>query len=354
MLCACNQPTAALPSPTPSSVSSAEQLLTPNNLVSLGPRGVGDIGCDGQMVGWTTSSGSISKTTARNDVIEVASETDRQPKVVATATHGGTLTDAVRMSGAWLVFLEYRQNGQSGSADFWYLNAVDVSSGRLVELASATSGLGLKGLPWYDAAAGKAVWNEPDASGGEMLRVHDFNTGVTAQLPVPQAMFPVEPSVSSSDVVFVDNSTDPARGREDFLGRRGSLVRLDLKSGKVSILSADPSAWMPLLRGGKVVWVKMPASTPPVVATVSVSGGGVTTFGSNPVTPQTNGQTVVWYDSHTTAFMKFDLSTNRTLRFQIAGWEDPRSVFALCGNRLFFAVPPAADGGTSTIRYVDL
>jgi hypothetical protein len=83
-----------------------------------------------------------------------------------------------------------------------------------------------------------------------------------------------------------------------------------------------------------------------------MAGGTVKTFGVDPPEPQTNGSIVVWYDFATLHFMAFNLKENRLVELQIGTWADVRSVFALCGNRLWFALPPG--NGSSTIRYVDL
>jgi hypothetical protein len=322
--------------------------------VALGPYGVGNLGCSTGELAWTTGTQPIAETNL-NDVVEMSSRTSAEPNVVASARHGGTLTDAVPISGSWLVYLEYKQQGQSQFASFWYLDAVNWTTGSVVELARATSGIGLTELPWYDARDGHAVWNQLDASGKELLHVYDFATGKSITLGLPADMSPFEPAVSGSAVVFVDNSTDPSRAREDFLGRRGSLRRYDLVTNQVSTLDADPTAFMPAVGNGEVVWTVIAAKGADTVAAVPLSGGKVSNIGgSHPVTPQTNGSIVIWYDSATLHFMGFGLKTGRVVQLQVGRWADVQSVFALCGNQLFFALPPAGDGGKSTIRLVDL
>lgn len=354
-LTGCNQPAATASTPTPSaSDQSAVDHLQPHDWLRLGPYGVGNLGCDGQEVAWSTSTQPISKQNSRNDVIKVAGQTSPQPRVVASAKHGGTLTDSVPVTGSWLVYLEYQQHGNSATVDFWYLTAVDWSNGQTIELASATQGAGLGELPWYDAANGRAAWNQLNSAGASIIRVHDFTSGATATLPLPASMYPVQPTISVDAVIFVDNSTDPARAHEDFFGRRGSLRRFDLATQKLSTLSSDPTAWMPEARGTEVVWTVMPSTGTPTVAGVRLGGGGVTTYGSNPVTPETDGSIVVWYDSHTLKFMEYRLQKSKLVALQLGTYQDPRSVSALCGTRLFFALPPVVDGGSSTIRYVDL
>src|ERR1700680_794724 len=161
MLTGCDQSASTSPTPAPSASNKlAIHQLQPRDWVRLGPYGVGNLGCDGQEVAWSSSTQPISKQIARSDVIKVASQTSPQPKVVASAKHGGTLTDSVPVTGAWLVYLEYQQHQNTSSADFWYLNAVDWTDGQTIELASATQGAGLQGLPWYDAANGRAVWDQ--------------------------------------------------------------------------------------------------------------------------------------------------------------------------------------------------
>jgi hypothetical protein len=98
----------------------------------------------------------------------------------------------------------------------------------------------------------------------------------------------------------------------------------------------------------------MPSTGPSALSEVGVQGGAVTSFGSNAVSPATDGTTVVWYDSHQLHFMEYGLRSHRLVELQIGIWQDIRSEFALCGSRLFFALPAALDGGSSTIRYVEL
>jgi len=284
-------------------------------------------------------------------VIKVANLTAPDPRVVASARHGGDLTDALRATGSWLVYLEYRQNGQTSSADFWYLNAVNWTNEQLIGLASATSGPALQELPSYDAADGRVVWNQLNSTGESILRMYDLGKGQWTTLPLPATMYPVQPTLSANSVVFVDNSTDPYRAQEDFFSRRGSIRRFDLSTNKITTLSSDPSAWMPQARGDEVIWTAMPSTGPSAVSGVQLEGGPITAFGSDPVAPLTDGSIVVWYDSSDLNFMAFGLSSHHLVDLKIGNWPDIRSVFALCGDRVFFALPPVLDGSSSTIRY---
>jgi hypothetical protein len=326
--------------------------LQSHDWLSLGPYAVGNLGCGDEVVAWSTSTVPISKTSNTNDILKVASVATGRARTVAHASHGGTLTDLVPVTGSWVVYLEYRQHLQTSSADYWYLNAANWNTGAIIELAATTSGTGLHELPWYDAADGRAVWDQLDSAGRAILRLHDFQTGESTTLPIPSGMYPVQPTISGNSIVFVDNSTDPNRAHEDFLGRRGSLRRLDLVTQSITTLSAAPSAWMPLARGGEVVWTNMSSTGPTSVSGVSMNGGSIKNFGSDPVTPVTDGARVVWYDSDTLRFATYGLHTGKLLQLQVGNWQDVRSVFALCNGRLFFALP--ADSGSNTIRYVDL
>ena len=149
-------------------------------------------------------------------------------------------------------------------------------------------------MPWYDAGDGHAVWNQLDASGKEVLRLYDFATGQSSTLSLPSEMSPFEPAVSGSAVVFVDNSTDPSRTREDFLGRRGSLRRYDLLTKQVSTLDADPTAFMPRVNNGEVVSTDIAATGAATVAAIPLSGGKVSNIGGSPTGNPTNQR----IDSH--------------------------------------------------------
>lgn len=337
---------------TSTNASSDTRELTAVKWLSAESHGIGNIGCDGQLVAWTTSSQPLTKSNTRNDLIVAADQLAGRPKQVAAALHGGDLTDKIAMTQSWVVYLEYQQHALS-SVNFWYLIAVDTRSGATIQLASATQGLGLNELPWYDAAGGIVVWNQTDESGHEMIHLHDLGRGTTSTLQLPTSVSPFEPSISGHYVVFVDNGVDPQREHEDFLGRRGSLIRYDLDSGRVSTISASPTAWMPELRGSEVTWTDMSGLNSRVEA-ASVLGGPVSTFGSDPFTPQTNGTTVVWFDSGAMTFATYELTSGHETRLDLIGLSNPRSVFELCGNRVFFALPQAVDAGTSNLRYFDL
>jgi hypothetical protein len=354
-LAACEGAPAA-PSTSTGTAASAPlaRRLAAHDWLALGPRGVGNLGCGSGVLAWTTSSRPISEQRNRNDVVEVAAQTGGQPRVLARAQHGGTLTSALAITGSWLVYLEYQQHLATSHTDFWYLNAIDIGSGGVRELASATTGPPLDELPRYAAGDGRAFWNQLDAGGHGVLRSYDFGSGRATTLPIPAGMFPVQPVVSSGGVIFVDNSTDPERAQEDFFGRRGSLRSLDLASGQVTTLSADPTAWMPQSAAGVVVWTAISPSAPTVLSVLRLPSGTPRTLSARPVTPQTNGAIVVWYDSASLGFTALELNPDQLVRLQIGSWPDLRSVFALCGNRLYFALPPVNDGGTSTIRYADL
>jgi hypothetical protein len=348
------QPSPAGSPPASSAPTSTTAGLDVKTWFALGPYGVGNLGCMDNGLAWTTGTQPISKQNVRNDIIELGAATSLQPRAVASARHGGTLTDALPSSGSWLVYLEYQQQGESTNASFWYLNAVDVTSGSTVVLAQATSGVQLTELPWYDARDGHAVWNQLDANAHEVLHVYDFANRQATTVSLTADMVPFEPTISGSSVVFVDNATDPDRAHEDFLGRRGSLRKYDLLTKSVTTLSIDPTAFSPHASNGTVVWTATRLGTS-VVASVPLAGGRVAIIGgARPITPQTNGSIIVWYDSGAQHFIAFDVKTARIAQLQVGTWNDVRSVFALCNTRLFFALPPASDGGTSSIRYVDL
>jgi hypothetical protein len=352
---ACNEQPALLPTSAATSTPAEIAIGLPvQNWLALGQYGVGNLGCPVGGLVWTTGSQPITKQNHRNDLLEFSARAGSQPRSIATATHGGTLTDALPSSGPWVVYLEYQQQGLSTNANFWYLNAVNTSSGAVVVLAGATTAAQLTELPWYDAGDGHAVWNQLDANGLEVLRLFDFSTEQSTTLPLPTNMSPVEPAISGNSVVFVDNATDPNRAREDFFGRRGSLRKYDLATNKVTTLSSDPTAFAPRISNGTVVWTTTSLG-PDVVASTALQGGPVRIVGGQgPITPQTNGSIIAWYDSGTHHFMTYALKSGKISLLQVGTWPDVRSVFAVCGNRLFFALPPATDGGNSSVRYVDL
>lgn len=357
LLASCNSSSSqSLGSPTLTTIVTNPLLVSPHVLIGLGPHGVGALNCGSQDIAWPTDSEPIANDILpRTDSVEIVSQAGGLPRVVARARHGGNLDSHVPITEPWLTYIEYQQRVQTSSADFWYLDAVNLTSGEVVELASATGGVALNALPRYSAADGRAVWDQLDATGAAILRMYDFQTRLTSTLPLPPGTYPVNPVISGNEVVFVDNSTDPGRAGEDGLGRRGSLRRFDIRTGQTTTLDADPSAFMAQIAGGQVVWLAIPQlQSQEAVKTVPLSGGKARLIGYYQGIPETNGSIVVWSDAQQHRFLAFGLKDNRLALLQVVGWPDPGNEFALCGNRLYFAIAPAMDSNTSTIRYVDL
>jgi len=342
-------------SPIPPTGSPVPTRLAAKTLVALGPRGVGALDCGAAYIAWPTDSKPIvNQIVPRRDIVEVVPLDGGQPRIVATAKHGGDLDSPVPITEPWLVYIEYQQHRQSSSANFWFLNAVNLTTGQFVGLAGATTGRPLEELPRYAVSDGRAVWDQLDTAGTPVLRLHDFGSGSTTTLGLPRRAYPVNPAIVGDNVIFVDNSTDPNSSQEDWLGRRGSLRRYDISTGQTTTLDADPTAYAVQTAGSQVVWLALPAAGPSSIKTVPVTGGPVNVIGNYSGLPQTNGAIVVWYDSQAHGFMKFGLQTTRLEPLQIGDWSDPQGPYALCGNRMYFAVAPGYDGGTSTVRYVDL
>jgi hypothetical protein len=350
----CGTQTTATAPPLPSA-SLPAQRLEPETLSPLGARGVGAINCNAGEVAWPTDSAPIANgIVPRRDVVEVVSANGGQPRIVARAQHGGDLDSPVPIAYPWLVYIEYQQHQESSSADFWYLNAVNLLNGQNRELANATSGPALQALPRYDAADGRAVWDQLDSAGEPELRMYDFATGGSSKVGTPAGTFPVNPAISGNEIVYIDNSTDPNSSKEDWLGRKGSLRRYDIPTAVTTTLDADPSAYAVQASDLQVAWFALPPTGGTSVKTVALAGGRVTVIGNYSGIPQTNGSVVVWYDSHAHRFLAFGLGDSRTAQLQVGSWPDPQGPFALCGNRLYFAVAPGYDGGTSTIRFVSM
>jgi hypothetical protein len=349
--------TVAAPSNSPSTPtgSPVPTRLAAKTLVALGPRGVGSLDCGAANIAWPTDSKPIvNQIVPRRDIVEAVPLDGGPPRIVAAAKHGGDLDSPVPITEPWLVYIEYQQHLQSSSANFWFLNAVSLTTGQIVGLASATTGRPLEELPRYAVSDGRAVWDQLDSTGAPVLRLHDFGSGSTTTLGLPPGTYPVNPAIAGDKVVFVDNSTDPNSSQEDWLGRRGSLRRYDISTGQTTTLDADPTAYTVQTAGSQVVWLALPGAGASSIKTVPVAGGPVKVIGNYSGLPQTNGSIVVWYDSQTHGFMMFALQEARLVPLQLGDWPDPQGPYALCGNRLYFAVAPGYDGGTSTVRYVDL
>lgn len=340
------------PSPIAGATASPQPIrLVAHTVVALGPHVVAALDCDSQQVAWPTNSQPIAdQQVPHRDAIEVVSLSGGTPRVVARSAHGGDLDSPVPITDSWLVYIEYRQHLNTFSADFWYLSSVNLVTKEVRQLASATAGAELNELPRYSASDGRVVWDQFDPSGAPILRLYDFGSAKESTLDLPPGTFPINPVISQNKVVFIDNSTDPNSASEDWLGRRGSLRLFDIPTGQTTTLDQEPTAFMAQIGGSHVVWFGMPAQ----VKTVPLGGGKVTVIGNYSGIPQTNGSIVVWYDSRALGFLVFGLGDGHVTPLQVADWPDPRGNFALCGSRLYFALSPDLEAGTSTIRYVDL
>jgi hypothetical protein len=353
----CESSVATSPSPRPSETRSPSPPihLDPHTLAALGPRGVGSLDCGSQQIGWPTDSQPIvNEIVPRRDIIQAIAQDGGQPKTVARARHGGDLDSPVPISEPWLVYIEYQQHLESSSADFWYLDAVNLNTQQSVVLASASAGAPLNELPRYAISGARVVWDQLDATGAPRLFLHDFASGSTAAINLPAGTFPVNPAISGDDVFFVDNSADPNSANEDWLGRRGSLRMYNLATSGLSTIDPDPTAYVVGAAGGVAVWLDLTAGGTTVIKAIDLARGGERVIGNYAGIPETNGAAVVWYDSRSNQYMLFVLHTGSFLRLQLGDWRVAQGPYALCGNRLFFAVAPGYDGGTSTVRYVGL
>ena len=338
-----------LPTPTLVTITSEHPVLR------LGPFGVGNLACNGQTMAFSTSSAPRQ---SRNDLIKVAGMDGSNVHVVARATHGGTLTDAVPVSADWVVFLEYAQAGQGASANFWYLNAASLRDGHLVGLASATAPPGALELPTYAVSGNQVLWAQVAPDGSQALLTQDLAVGARSQVPLPAYMRPFSPSIAGSTVVFIDDETSAPASADVQHG--GSLQRIDLGSASIRSLER-PVVYAPVTNGKTVIWTT-DAQDPlhpgpnlvwsPVIG--SIDGGQPRRLAAVGDLTLLSDEFAAWPDHETRDIFAYRMNSGRLAEIRVAGRDDLRAVLALCGSTLLYALPPEVDGDQSVIRSIYL
>src|SRR2546421_694004 len=341
---------ASLPSATPTTVTAEHPIL------DLGPFSVGNLACDSQRMAFSTSS---TPRQSRSDMIKVAGLDGSNPRVLARASHGGTLTDAVPLVSDWVLFLEYAQAGDGPAASFWYLSAANLGDGHLVTLAAATAAPGTLELPTYALSGTKAVWAQMTPDGSQALFTQDLVAGNRSQVALPPSMRPFSPSIAGSTVVFVDGDTTRSMSADE--QHPGSLQRLELGTAGLLALERQAPAYAPVTNGKDVIWTT-DAPDPlhpgpslvwsPVIA--SIDGGEKRQLATVGDLTLLSDAFAVWPDHETRDLFAYRLQTRRLSEIRVAGRDDLRAVLALCGATLLYALPPGVDGDRNVIRSIDL
>jgi len=349
-----NRPTAT-GSPTPTGKPSLV-VLPEKIFVDLGPYAVGSIGCDNQTVAWTTSS---QPRTSQLDVVRSVQLSDRSTRVLAQTTGGGTVNDDVVVSGQWVVFMQYQQHNEEFTTDFWKLQAVDISTKRLVPIAAGLQHPTTLELPFYSLSGHTVVWDELEADGRKVLKTLDLASGTSETLRLPTGTYPTRPKISGGQIVFLDNSTDSSRSTEDFYSRTGQLMLYDLATGRIRKLSSTPQAAQPDYHGSVVAWsgTSPDPQGPSVVPDVRLSptdGKPFKIIAGLGDLPLVSDSFVIWYDHEQRALFAYSLESQRSVILTLASHKDLKAEYGLCGHMLFFALSPEVDGDKSRLRYVDL
>jgi hypothetical protein len=348
--------------PTPRGVSpgsSPRVAILPDQIFAeLGEYSVGSLGCDDRTVVWTTSS---QQRQSHLDLVRAAKRSDHTIRVIARTTKGGTVNDDVLVSGSWAVFMEYQQHDQEFTTDFWLLQAVNLTTGQVVQVGSGTQRPTTLELPFYSVSGHTVVWDELEVTGRKVMRIRDLNSASEKILSLPSTMYPTRPKISGDHIVFLDNSTDPGRTTEDFYTRTGKLMLYDLSSGRLKELSSTPQAAQPDYHGGMVVWSGASqdprgasGSFVPDVRLSPLDGKPFRIIGGLGDLPLISDSFAIWYDHEQRRLFAYSLGKQQTTILTVTNHTDLKAEYALCGSTLFYALPPDVDGNASRLRYLDL
>lgn len=338
--------TQASPAPAtaaPTSPSTAPTAAPPSvpRIVSVGSNPIGDIACDGRTLMWSSSSSSDPKM-FMEDRISVADVAGRGPHLVATATHGGRL-GVPSVSGSWVAFVEYQQDGASPYTQFWYVRALNLSTGQALEVASARQRPATQELPLPSLSGNILVWDELLASGQKVLQLLDLQTSARRTLALPGGAYPVFPQVDGDNVVFLDNSTDPHHASEGWFARAGKLEWMQLSSGRTTSLDEEPLAEQPHLAATHVVWHKAVADPDHGgvgsvldVRDTELNGAGTRVIGPIGGHVAVTPSHAAWWNDHAHRTVAYAFGSGRSTSLDVEGLRDA-PIYAACGNRLYFA-----------------
>lgn len=340
--------------------------LAAHLFLASGLYGVGNLSCDGPTVAWSTSSQPRS---SLNNLIRTAPFPSGTATIAGRAQYGGTLTAPLKVSGNWVVYLEYKQFSETFSDVFWYLRAANFVTGQVLVLAHAQSPSGTE-PPFYSISGNLVVWNQVAPTGHEELVEYDLRSHTAHSVRLPSGVSPTQPQIAGGRVAFLNTSVNPHAAQEPFFSRGGAPSVLDLATGRVTRLSSATQAQTIAFNGSMVAWsntVPDPVNPPPAVVPdvrlTSASGGPTRVIGAVGYSLAMDGKYVVWYDAENGRIYSYALGVNREVSITISGQSSfGNGSSAVCGDRLFFALPPSAAGpngpldprAQSFIRYVNL
>ena len=288
--CGGPQPAAVTQSPTPSAIASTGQFFDPSPrelVTAFGPGIGGNMAC---------SSTALVFDDGPQHTLYTTGVATFQPRKLLTIN--GSI-GPVRMSGSWVAFVVYTQAGQELSPlATWSVYGVEVTSGRSLVLASGTNAIQLSELPFPTVGDGFIVWDELMSVGNKVLWRYDTNSGATAQVGLPSGTYPVRPSAVGGMLMFLDNSRDPVRASETWLGRGGEPLLLDMGSGKITHLASGSVVTEPALAPSRAVWINGAAGTSAHdIQEVAIPSGTLRTLTQTKIVAPllANDQITIWF-----------------------------------------------------------
>ena len=220
-------------------------------VIALGDKPVGDLQCGSDALVWTSSSHPTDKGLV-SDEVWTSNRSGAGAKRLTSAIYGG-MFGAVDYGGQWFVFDEYQQLGQSQTAAFWHVRAVNIVSDETILIASATSGRPLEELPLPTTDGKTIVWDELSTSGKKQLIALELDSRKRRVLSLPTNSYPISPRLRLGRLIYEDNSDDPGHAQEAWVSRRGSLHEVDMPTGRMTLISAE-LAQQPAFNGAIVAW----------------------------------------------------------------------------------------------------
>ncbi|MGH7904090.1 MAG: hypothetical protein ACREPA_08185 [Candidatus Dormibacteraceae bacterium] len=274
--------------------------------------------------------------------------------MITLRDHGGTIDDFVPVSGQWALVMEYKQLGMSSSAQFWYLRAVNLGTRQVISLAQATGPPATTELPFYTISGNRIVWDQVTAAGVKVLDMYDLGTRRSSTVPLPLGVYPVRPILVGDQLVFLDNSTDPHRAREEFDTGGGQLMRYDLSTGQLIRLDSTNDARNPSANDSLIAWSDETAGGNNSIKITPIAGHGIKPLAPLAIQAFLSDSYAAWYDYNARQLFAYSFAEHRTVQLTVAGEPDLRAQYALCGATFYYALPPDVDGDRSVIRSLDL
>ena len=299
---------------------------------------------------WPSSSSS-DPAQYKSDEILASTPDRREPRVVATAQHGGQVFTGGTANG-WAVVGELLQMGSDAHWKFWYLSTVNIRTGQVIPLAESTTQPMASEPPNATLSGDLVVWDELTSAGDKVLRTFVISSGARSTL----SWLGVRPTWPVSDgqlIAFLDNATDPHASTQINATRGGHLMVYDLKTQRLTKPDSAPDARQEVMAGSLIAWEGQGAGGNFSVWLSSLDGSPAKQISGVGYRIRLSSTKLMWTGPEGT--FQYRLDSQTTTKLAVAPLQDIKSwtpSFALCGNAVYYS--PIYQGAASHPIYVHL